>query len=227
MTSKCTGCSTTTSHLGARSGARTPVLQAARQHGLCLPFALSIACSSSIKADIDPTDSAATTEHTGTHTEDTADSDSGEDTSAPPTTGSVEVAYTVSLEFGDTSIEVCTGTAQAENVDTSWRTWSLWADAGLDIDPENLPTPAPSNTPVGDGVTVNPGSWRFSYDATSDTDFAAFATRIGQGDPVACLLAQGAAFDLVDVQVNAEPGLPDAVVSAVVMRISVLWTDTP
>ncbi|HCH61626.1 MAG TPA: hypothetical protein DFR83_02400, partial [Deltaproteobacteria bacterium] len=154
-------------------------------------------------------------------TDDTDDTDEP----GPPPKGDVVVEYTVSWDFGDTIIEVCSSTLALTDVDTSHRTWTVWTDAGIDLDPHDLPNTAPESTPVGDGTTFNPGSHRFSVNQTTDPDLASYEAALVSGATPICLLASGNDLSL-EQAVIPEP-IPELVgaLTEVGLRISVAWTD--
>ncbi len=184
-----------------------------------------VACGPGIKGEALPDSGASAPDTADTSgSQDTADTSDTHDTSGP-SLGDVVVDYTVSWEIGEATLELCTGQLSLEGVDTSHRTWTLWTDAGVDIDPMDLPAEAPAATPVGDGNSVNPGSYRFSVDAALDTDLPAYDGAIAAGAPPVCILASGASEALQAVTVPDEaPDRPDAI-DAVELRIAIQWTD--
>jgi len=169
----------------------------------------------------------------GEPAQDTADTGEGDDTSdtsdtddtSEPSLGDVVVDYTVSWEIGEATLELCTGQLSLEGVDSSHRTWTLWTDAGLDIDPAALPAEAPVATPVGDGNSVNPGSYRFSVDAALDPDLPAYDSAIADGSPPVCILASGASEALRAVTVPEVVPERTEAIDAVELRIAIQWTD--
>lgn len=184
-----------------------------------------IGCGADIKGEPLPDSGTEETDTSDTGApEDTADSGDTQDTS-PPATGNVTVDYTVSWEIGEDTLELCTGQLTLEDVDTSHRTWTLWTDAGLDLDPAALPSEAPAITPVGDGNSVNPGSYRFKVDAAVDADLPAYDAAVSGGAPAFCLLASGAGEDLETASVVTSPPPRDGNIDAVELRIAVQWTD--
>ncbi len=155
---------------------------------------------------------------------DSGDSGDTDDTSSPPM-GDVTVEYTVSWVFADATVELCAGDLALSNVDTSHRTWTLWTDAGLELDVSDLPNEAPQNAPVGEGNTVNPGSWRFSFDTTTDPDLDAYNAALDAGSAPVCLLANGNDLELQQAQVPDPIPERSGPVVEVELRITALWTD--
>jgi hypothetical protein len=127
--------------------------------------------------------------------------------------------------MGDTKLELCTNTLSFEEVDTSYRAWTLWTDAGIALDLDNLPASAPVQAAVGDGTTVNPGSYRFVVDQETDADLSTYDALVADGNAPFCLLSSGPEQTLRSAQ------LPDPVpersssITAVELRLSVIWTD--
>jgi len=185
---------------------------------------LGISCGPEIKGEPLPDSGSTEADTSDTGSTDTADSGDTQDTSEPAR-GDVLVDYTVSWEIGEATLEVCTGQLSLEDVDTSHRTWTLWTDAGLDLDPDALPAEAPANTPVGDGNSVNPGSYRFKVDEALDADLPAYDAAVAAGTPVVCLLASGASEALQAATVPESPPPREAAIDAVELRIAVQWTD--
>jgi hypothetical protein len=131
----------------------------------------------------------------------------------------------VSWVFPETTVELCAGEISMTDVDTSHRSWTVWTDAGIELDLSDLPSSAPQSAPVGEGNTVNPGSWRFSFDAETDADLPAYNTALAAGATPYCLLASGNDRVLQHVTVpDPIPGYTEPV-AEVGLRISVLWTD--
>jgi len=169
----------------------------------------------------------------GTTTADTADSgaphdtDSGSDTgdTNEPARGDVTVEYTVSWELGDTTVELCDSTLTLEDVDTSYRSWTVWTDAGIELDLDNLPGSAPVVSPVGDGTTVSPGAYRFVVDADSDPDLTAYDSAIASGATPYCLLASGTDLALRAAMVPEPVPERAGAITAVELRLTVIWTD--
>ena len=184
-----------------------------------------IGCGADIKGEPLP-DSGTADVDTGDTAEpvDTADSGDTQDTSEPAT-GNVIVDYSVSWTLGEDTLELCSGQLTLEDVDTSHRTWTLWTDAGIELDPAELPSEAPALTPVGDGNSVNPGSYRFKVDEALDADLPAYAAAVSTGAPVFCLIASGASEDLEAAEVVSSPPPTEGSIDAVELRIAVQWTD--
>lgn len=185
--------------------------------------ALSLACGADIKdQSVSDSGSPGTTD-TAADPTDTADTGGGE-TGAPPT-GDVVVTYEVSWVAGPDTLTVCEGELSLTDVDTAHRTWTLWTDLDLELDPASLPATAPANVPVGEDSTVGPGSWRFSVDAATDVDLNDYAAGVAAGGQPVCLLARGTTVVLHAVDLPEAVVLPEAPITAVELRIAVAWTD--
>jgi len=193
-------------------------------HSLAPLLCLVSACGSAIKGE-GLEDSGDPPLAIDTGVEDDPDTD--DDTGPPPepTRGDVIVEYTMSWELGDTKLEICTDALSFEDVDTSYRAWTLWTDAGIELDLDNLPASAPIQAPVGDGTTVNPGSYRFVVDQETDSDLSTYDALVADGNTPVCLVSSGPELSLRSVQVP-EP-VPDrsAPITAVELRLSVIWTE--
>lgn len=193
-------------------------------HSLAV-VALTVGCGPDIKGD--PLSDSGDTAPVAVDTADSGDDDTDDDTddTSPPPTGDVEVEYTVTWVTDEGSVELCAGTLSLSDVDTSHRTWTVWTDAGLDLDPDNLPNSAPQSTPVGDGNTVNPGSWRFSVDQATDTDLEGYDAALAAGAAPVCLLANGNDLALKQVAVPDPVPPRSGPITEVGIRVTVLWTD--
>lgn len=191
-----------------------------------LLWVATTACGPDIKGE-GLGDSGIATTHGPADTAEPADSGDPSDSGEPgaPPTGDVVVEYTIRWEVGDTTLELCTGTESWEDVPTSYRSWTLWTDAGLELDLSDLPASAPTEAPVGEGTTVSPGSYRFVLDAETDPDLPAYDALLAGGASPVCLLASGTDLGLRAAQVPESPPERTDAITAVELRLSVLWTD--
>lgn len=183
-------------------------------------------CGPGIKGEALPSSDSGAAATTGstTHHGDSGLDDTDDDTGPPPR-GDVEVRYELSWEMGDDVRELCSGELTLADVDTSHRTWALWTDAGLALDPDALPSEAPAATPVGDGTTVNPGAYRFVVDASTDTDLPAYDAAVAGGAAPVCLVASGADLDLQVAHLPEAPPERIGPIDAIELRLTVVWTD--
>ena len=186
---------------------------------------LAVGCGAAIKGEL-PSDSA---DPASIDTAEASGIDSGSETDSAdpsePPRGDVTVDYTISWRMGGTTVELCADSLAFEDVDTSYRSWTLWTDANVELDLDDLPASAPTSAPVGDGTTVGPGSYRFVVESETDADLPTYASLVAGGAVPVCFAASGTNLSLRSARVP-DP-IPELVgpIDAVEQRLTVIWTD--